>query len=148
MIWILATRGASTKLRSSPFTETAIEGIHSVVYRVGVELIPFSGDDATAGALGTFDRGLHRSSGLLFSYHGSVAEELFAVTESIDLIVRYTANGEKRKRTLSDVIFAGDAAITIPNQNKGTSELIGVPFRVQIPTGNVITDHITDATDV
>lgn len=147
MIWILATRGASTKLRSSPFTETAVQGMHSIVYKVGVEPIPFSGDDATAGALGTFDRGLHRSSGLLFSYHGSVAEELLSMTAGLDLIVRYTANGEKRKRTLSDVIFAGDAAITVPNQNRGTSELIGVPFRIQIPTGNLITDHITDETD-
>lgn len=147
MIWILATRGASTKLRSSPFTETSIQGVHSLVYKVGIEPIPFSGDNVTAGALGTFDRGLHRASGLLFSYHGSIAEELLAITSSIDLIVRYTANGQLRKRTFSDVIFVGDAAVTVPAQNRGTSQLIGVPFRVQIPTGNTITNHITDTTD-
>jgi hypothetical protein len=148
MIWILATRGASTKLQASPFTETSIEGVHSLVYKVGIEPVPFSGDDASAGARGTFDRGLHRASGLLFSYHGSVAEELFAITAGIDLIVRYTANGQLRKRTFTDILFAGDAAITISNQNKGTSELIGVPFRVQIPTGNTIANHITDVVDV
>lgn len=147
MIWILATRGASTKLRLSPFTETAIEGVHSLVYKVGVEPVPFSGEDATAGALGTFDRGLHRVSGVLLSYHGSVAEELFALTSKIDLIVRYTASGQLRKRTFGDVIFVGDAAVTIPGQNSGISQLIGVPFRVQIPTGNTIASHITDTTD-
>lgn len=148
MIWILETRGVSTKLRSSPFTETAIEGVHSLVYKVGIEPVPFTGDDVIAGALGTFDRGLHRASGLVFSYHGSVAEELFAITAGIDLIVRYTANGQLRKRTFADVIFAGDASITVPGQNKGTAQLIGVPFRVQIPAGNTIASHVTDTTDV
>lgn len=147
MIWILATRGASTKLKLSPFTETSIEGVHGLVYKVGVEPVPFSGADAAVGAVGTFDRGLHRASGVLFSYHGSVAEELLAITSKIDLIVRYTANGQLRKRTFSDVIFLGDASVTVPAQNTGTSRLIGVPFRVQIPTGNTIANHIIDATD-
>jgi len=148
MIWILATRGASTKLRLSPFTETTIEGVHSVVYKVGVEPISLAGVDVSAGARGTFGRGLHRASGLVFSYHGSVAEELLAITSSIDLIVRYTANGALRKRTLGDVVFVGDATVTVPPQNRGVSELVGVPFRVQIPEGNTIANHITDTTDV
>ena len=74
MIWILATRGAATKLRLSPFTETPIEGVHSIVYKPGIEAVPLSGIDTSQGQRGTFTRGLHRASGLLFSYDGSVAE--------------------------------------------------------------------------
>ena len=73
MIWILAIRGASTKLRASPFTETVIEGTQSVVYKPGITPVPLSGSDATAGPLGTFGRGLHRVSGFVFSYDGSAA---------------------------------------------------------------------------
>ena len=83
MIWILATRGAATKLRATPFTETAIEGVHSVVYKPGIAPVPFSGADASAGILGTFDRGLHRSSGFVFSYHASVAEALLGLTSAL-----------------------------------------------------------------
>ena len=147
MIWILATRGASTKLRSTPFTETAIEGVHSVVYKPGIEPIPLTGADETNGDVGTFTHGLHRLSGYLFSYHGSVAETLLAIEDKIDLIIRYRANGQKRKRTLSDVLFIGDATVTIPSINVGVSELIGVPFRVQIPDGETLTDHVVDVQD-
>lgn len=147
MIWILATRGASTKLRSSPFTETTIEGVHSVVYKPGVTPIPYPGGDTSEGALGTFGRGLHRVSGFVFSYHGSVAETLLGITNSVDLIIRYRANGQKRKRTLADVVFVGDASVTFPGQNTGESILIGVPFRLQIPEGNTLSNHITDAVD-
>jgi len=31
--------------------------------------------------------------------------------------------------------------------NKGLSELIGVPFRVQIPEGETLSDHIEDTLD-
>jgi hypothetical protein len=147
MLWILATRGASTKLRVSPFTETAIEGVHSLVYKAGVEPVVHSGSDASAGSLGTFKRGLHRASGFLFSYDGSAAEELLGITAGIDLIVRYRANGQRRKRTFLDVVFVGDAAITFPSQNTGVSELIGVPFRVQIPEGQTLGQHILDEVD-
>ncbi len=147
MIWILATRGAATKLRLSPFTETPIEGAHSIVYKPGVEAVPLSGIDTSQGERGTFTRGLHRASGLLFSYDGSVAETLFAVTAGIDLVVLYRANGERRKRTLKDIIFLGDATVTIPALNTGVSTLIGVPFRVQIPEGETLADHIEDAQD-
>ena len=147
MIWILATRGASTKLRASPFTETTIEGVHSVVYKPGIEPVPFSGDDQTQGKLGTFARGVYRISGFLFSYHGSAAETLFGITSGIDLILRYRANGQKRKRTLSDVLFVGDAMVTVPALNTGISELIGVPFRVQLPSGETFADHVTDAVE-
>jgi len=147
MIWILATRGAATKLRSSPFTETAIEGVHGVVYKPGIEPIAFSGEDQAAGALGTFRRGLHRVSGVIFSYDGSVAEELFGVTAAIDLVIRYHANGQKRKRSLLDVVFVGDAAVTFPSLSTGISELIGVPFRVQIPDGQTLAQHIVDEAD-
>ena len=147
MIWILATRGASTKLRLTPFTETTIEGVHSVVYRPGIEPIPYSGTDETSGERGTYKRGVHRVSGLVFSYDGSAAETLFAVASEIDLIVRYRANGQKRKRTLADVLFVGDATVAVPSLNGGLSELIGVPFRVQIPEGDTLASHVTDAVD-
>ncbi len=148
MIWMLATRGASTKLRSSPFTETTIEGVHSVVYKPGIAPVPFSGNETTEGELGTFSRGLHRVSGLVFSYHGSVAETVLAIDDAIDLIIRYRANGQKRKRTLMDVLFVGDATVTVPGLNSGVSELIGVPFRVQIPEGETVAAHVVDAVDV
>ena len=147
MIWILATRGAATKLRSTPFTETAIEGVHSVVYKPGIEPIPFTGADGTAGERGTFGRGLHRITGFVFSYHGSVAETLFALEDEIDLIVYYRANGQKRKRTLKEIIFLGDAMVTVPALNTGVSALIGVPFRVQIPEGEKLVDHVEDVVD-
>ena len=147
MIWILATRGAATKLRASPFTETTIEGVHSVVYKPGIEAVPFSGEDVTQGKLGTFARGVYRISGFVFSYHGSAAETLLGITSGIDLLIRYRANGQKRKRTLSDVLFVGDATVTVPALNAGVSELIGVPFRVQIPSGETLADHVTDAVE-
>ena len=147
MIWILATRGASTKLRASPFTETTIEGVHSVVYKPGIEPVHFSGEDLTQGKLGTFARGVYRISGFIFSYHGSAAETLLGITTEIDLLIRYRANGQKRKRTLSDVLFVGDATVTVPALNTGVSELIGVPFRVQIPSGETLADHVTDAVE-
>jgi len=147
MIWILATRGAATKLRESPYTETAIEGVHSVVFKPGIAPIPYSGDNAAEGELGTYGRGLHRVSGFMFSYDGSAAETLFAIDDDIDLIIRYRANGQARKRTLKDVLFVGDATVMVPAINAGTSELIGVPFRVQIPEGETLADHIEDAVD-
>lgn len=148
MIWILASRGASTKLQNSPFTETAIEGVHSLVYKPGIVPVPYSGNDILVGKLGTFGHGLHRISGVVFSYHGSAAETLLTITDSIDLLIRYRANGQKRVRTLSDVIFVGDAAVTVPSLNDGTAELIGVPFRVQIPSDETLATHVTDAVDV
>lgn len=148
MIWILAARGAATKLRASPFTETSIEGVHSVVYKPGIEPIVFSGADGEEGAEGTFGRGVNRISGFVFSYHGSAAETLFAITAGIDLIIRYRANTQKRKRTISDVLFVGDAVVTVPSLNSGVSELIGVPFRVQVPIGEALADHIVDAVEV
>ena len=146
MIWLLATRGAATKLRATPFTETAIEGVHSVVYRPGIEPIPFSGDEP-AEPLGVYGRGVQRVSGVLFSHHGSVAEALMSITTGVDLIVRYQANGQKRKRTFGDVIFVGDATVTFPSINAGLSPLIGVPFRVQIPLGETLVEHVVDAAD-
>ncbi|MBI1825878.1 MAG: hypothetical protein HY287_05855 [Planctomycetes bacterium] len=145
MIWLLATRGLTTKLRSSPFTETAITGAHSIVYKPGVEAIPGAGD--SSGALGTFTRGGHRVSGIVFSYNGAVAETIFAISNGIDLLIRYRANGQKRLRTLLNVLFVGDATVTVPGLNEGLSELIGVPFRLQIPSGETLADHITDAVE-
>jgi len=148
MIWILATRGAATKLRNSPFTETPIAGVHSVVYRPGVVPIPFTGADVTEGELGTFGRGLHRASGFVFSYDGSAAETLLSIDAPIDLIVRYRADGQKRKRTFLDVVFVGDSDVTFPSLNTGESPLVAVPFRVQIPEGEMLAEHITDGVDV
>jgi len=147
MIWILATRGASTKLRATPFTETGIEGVEGVVYRPGIAPVPYSGADAAAGALGTFARGVPRVSGIVLSSHGSVAETLLDLTAAIDLIVRYRANGQKRKRTFLDIVFVGDAAVTFPALNAGLPESISVPFRVQIPEGDTLADHVVDEVD-
>ncbi|MFQ5591244.1 MAG: hypothetical protein ACE5HE_08790, partial [Phycisphaerae bacterium] len=69
------------------------------------------------------------------------------VTAPIDLIIRYRASGERHKRTLLDVILVGDAAVAVPAINAGVSELIGVPFRVQIPVGSTLADHVQDAAD-
>ena len=87
MIWVLGTRGAVTKRRSSPFTETAVPGVHSVVYKPGIEPVANTGADALSGAAGTFQRGLHRISGVLFSYHGSAAEEWRGNNAAIDLVI-------------------------------------------------------------
>ena len=144
MIWILATRGAATKLRASPFTETAIEGVHSLVYKQGIEPIAHTGEEPESAPLGTYARGVYRIAGVLYSYDGSAADALFAVTAGIDLVIRYRANAQKRKRTLSNVLFIGDATITVPGLNQGVSELIGVPFRVQIPAGTVFSSVVTD----
>ena len=84
---------------------------------------------------------------MLFSYDGNAPETLLSITSEIDLIIHYRANGQKRKRTLGDVVFIGDATITVPSVNEGVSELIGVPFRVQIPDGETIAGHVTDAVD-
>lgn len=144
MIWILATRGASTKLRASPFTETAIEGVHSVVYRQGIEPVANTGEEPGSAPLGTYARGVYRIAGVLYSYHGAVADALFAITSGIDLVIRYRANAQKRKRTLSNILFLGDATVTVPGFNVGVSELIGVPFRAQIPVGTLFSSVVTD----
>jgi hypothetical protein len=147
MIWILGVRGAATKLRNSPFTEVDIEGVHSVVYRPGVVPVPFTGADAGEGLLGTFGRGLHRASGLVFSYDGSAAESLLSLEEPIDLIVRYRGGRQVRKRTFLDVVFVGDSSVTFPAVNIGEPLLVAVPFRVQIPEGETLAEHIVDAAD-
>lgn len=147
MIWILATRGAATKLRSTPFTETAIEGAHSVVYRPGVEPVRCDGGDGTNCPLGEYERGLHRAAGVVYAWHGGVAESLFEMAEEIDLVIRYRGSGEKRKRTLKRVLFLGDALVTFPNLNTGRPALIGVPFRLQIPEGDTLADAIVDEVD-
>jgi len=147
MIWILATRGAATKLRASPFTETTVEGVHSVVYRPGIEPVPMAGSQAASAPMGTYSRGVQRISGFVFSYHGSVAETLFSITAGIDLWIRYRANGQKRLRKLKDVLFVGDATVMFPAINRGISEWIGVPFRVQIPEGDTLANHVEDVVD-
>ena len=70
MIWILATRGASTRLRVSPYTETPIEGVQSVVYKPGVVPVPATGADVGGGDLGTFTRGLRADSPAVFTRGG------------------------------------------------------------------------------
>lgn len=144
MIWILATRGAATKLRASPFTESAIEGVHSVVYTQGVEPVPSSGENSISAPRGTYTRGLLRLSGFIYTHDGAAADTLFGISTGIDLIIRYRANAQKRKRTFYDVLFVGDATVTVPNLNTGVSELIGVPFRVQTPAGGVFSEVTLD----
>jgi len=147
MIWVLATHGASTKLRATPFTETTIAGVHSVVYRPGVEPLPCDGADGSECLRGEFDRGLHRVSGLLYTYHGSAAEELLMLSDDLDLIVRYRASGELRKRTFQRAVFLGDALVAFANRNSGVSMLTGVPFRLQVPEGDTLEDAVSDALD-
>ncbi|GMU38167.1 MAG: hypothetical protein KJ057_14325 [Phycisphaerae bacterium] len=145
MIWLLATRGAATVLRESPFTETVIEGVYAVVYRPGVELVAQDGGDAAAAPLGTYARGLHRVSGFVYAWHGSAAEELLAIEDEIDLVIRYRAgNGESRKRTLQQAMFGGDATVTFPNLSSGLGGLVSVPFRLQIAEGDTLSDRIAD----
>ncbi len=148
MIWVLTSRGASTKLRSSPFTETAIEGAHSIVYKPGVEPIPLTGNDVSNGPLGTFDRGPHRLAGVVFSYDGGVAETLLSIASPIDLIIRYRSSQEKRVRTLQDIVFIGDASVTVPGLNRGLPELIGVPFRMQLAEGLTLASRVVDVQEV
>ncbi len=142
MIWILATRGASW---DDGVNAVTIEGVHSVVYKVGVTPIP--GDGEGNGRIGEFQRGVHRISGFVFSYHGSVAEELLSIDVTVTLEVRYRANGEHRKRTFSKAIFVGDAIVQFVALNTGVSQLIGAPLRVQLPKNKTINDRITDAPD-
>ncbi len=148
MIWMLSTRGASTRLRDTPFTQTTVPGVQSVVYKPGVAAIPATGGGSGSGELGTFVQGLHRVSGFVFSYDGSVSETLFSITAPVDLIVFYQTDAELRRRTFLDVLFAGDATVALPGVNTGVSELIGVPFRVQIPATASLDDHIVDEQDV
>ena len=147
MIWILATRGASTKLRSSPYTETTIEGVHSVVYRPGIAPVFYGAWDGDIGIPGTYARGGHRIAGFLFSYDGLAPHTLFAIENDIDLIIRYRASGQKRIRTFDDVIFLGDATVTMPSINTGVPVLTGVPFHVQIPLDQRMSDYFTDEVD-
>lgn len=144
MIWILATRGAATKLRTSPYTETLIRGVHSVVYRPGIEPVRSDGSDASAGPPGEYMRGAHRVAGLVYVHHGSAAEELLSIAEEIDLILRYRASGSHRVRRLARAVFLGDATVAFPNLNTGRPGLISVPFRLQIPSGYTLADAISD----
>ena len=148
MIWLLATRGMSTKLVYSPHTETSINGAHSLVYSPGVEPIRYAGVEPPQGPLGTFGRGLHRVSGFVFSHDGDAAEKLLGIDDEINLIVYYIAGkNQHRKRTLTYVVFVGDATVTVPPMNAGLGELVGVPFRVNIPSDETLADHIIDEAD-
>lgn len=140
---MLSTLGARTKLRDAPFTETPVPAVQTLVYRVGIEPVPRSGEEGE-GPEGTFARGARRTSGVLFTYHGSAAEELFTIDDPIDLIVSYRSGTERRTRTFADVLFVGDATVAVPSLNTGLPALIGVPFRVQIPLGDTLADHIID----
>jgi len=145
MIWLLAHRGMSTKLIDPPHTEAPIAGAHSLVYLPGVEPVQNDGQEGAAGSEGTFTRGGHRVSGFVFTHSGTAAEDLLGITDPIELIVRYLANRNRhRLRTLSDVVFVGDATVTVPATNDGVGELIGVPFKVNIPVGETLADHIDD----
>ncbi len=148
MIWLLAQRSMSTQLRDAPFTETAIEGANSLVYSAGVAPIRFAGQVEPYGPQGTFGRGLHRASGLVFSFDGDAAEKLLGIDDPIDLIVYYlAARNRHRKRTFFDVVFAGDAMVRVPPMNAGLGDLIGVPFKVNIPYDETLAGHIVDEAD-
>ncbi len=145
MIWVLAHRGMSTRLIGSPFTETPIAGAHSILYRPGVEPVYNDGQEGSAGYEGTYSRGLHRVSGFVFTQDGAGAETLLSITAAIKLLVYYTAaRNHHRLRTLTDVVFVGDATVTVPALNAGLGDLVGVPFKVNIPRGETLADHIDD----
>lgn len=147
MIVIRATQ-VSTKLRADPYTETAVNTAYGVVYGPSIEVLEKDPPDE-----GTFERGLHRISGHVFAVDNGVAETLFAITAAIDLIVRYTNDaGQKRKRTFSDVLFAGEALATeglLREQARPAADamLFGVPFVVQIRSDETIGDHVSDEAD-
>jgi hypothetical protein len=142
MNWILATRGAATVLRVSPFTETAIVGVHSVVYRPGVDLIPLYVGDATP--LGSYARGLHRLAGVVYAYDADVAEALLGITAEVDLRIRYRARSGVRRRTIERIVFGGSSQVSFPAISEGLPPLIGVPFRAQLPSGTTLGDAVTD----
>ena len=145
MIWLLANRRMTTKLINLPQTETTIEGAHSLIYTAGVEPIQFAGLVDPQGPLGTFGRGLHRTSGFVFSHDGDAAEKLLGIDEPIELIVHYlAAQNEHRKRRFTDVVFVGDVRVTVPPLSSGIGELVGVPFKVNIPEGDTLATHIID----
>ncbi|MHC5110221.1 MAG: hypothetical protein ACYTHJ_10125 [Planctomycetota bacterium] len=147
MTWTLGIRGAATRLREAPFTEVPITDVHSLVYKVGVATIPNDGSDESQGEAGTFSRGGYRVSGFLFTFDSRWADVLLTMTEAVDLVLYYLAEGARRKRTIVDVLFCGDAIVTVPDRNAGLPELIGIPFRVQLPTNQILTDHIIDEED-
>lgn len=147
MIWLLSTRGAGIAPTGEPGNETMIEGVHSVVYRPGIDVFAFGIDDRGIGEPGTFARGLQHISGYVYSYDGSAAETLFAQPDGIDLVIHYRADSGRRKRTFVDVIFIGNASVTIPSINEGVSRLIGVPFRVHIPAVDQLWQHVIDEAD-
>lgn len=145
MIWLLAHRKMSTKLVAAPYTETTIDGAHSLVYSPGVEPIRYAGQEPPFGPLGTYGQGLHRASGFVFSFDGEAAEKLLGITDDIELIVYYlAAQNEHRRRRLVDVVFVGDATVRVPPSNTGVGDLIGVPFKVNIPEDETLADHIID----
>ncbi len=145
MNWILATRGAATVLRVSPFTETAITGVHSVVYRPGVDLIPLYVGDATP--LGAYSRGLHRIAGVVYAYDGDAAEALLSIDAEVDLLIRYRARDGVRVRTIERILFGGAAQVAFPAVETEAAPLIGVPFRAQLPTGTTLANAIIDQED-
>lgn len=148
MVWLHSVRKVSTKLVASPFTETFIDGVHSVVYEPGITPIAYTGAQGSEGDEGEFGRGVHRISGMVFSFDGSAAETLMAIEAGIDLLIYYVAGGnEHRIRTLDDVIFIGDAEVIVPGEHTGLGELVGVPFRVQFPAGDKLSDHVSDVAE-
>jgi hypothetical protein len=148
VIWLLAHRKMSTKLADSPYTETTIDGAHSLVYQPGVEPIRYAGQVEPFGPEGTFGRGLHRVSGFVFSFDGDAAEKLLGIDDSINVIVYYTADRNvHRKRTFNDVVFVGDATVRVPPINSGLGDLVGVPFKVNIPVAETLADHVVDQAD-
>lgn len=147
MILLPRVRRISTKLRQSPYTETIVTSAYGIAYEPSIEVLP--GDPA-----GTFIRGQHTIRGWVFSFNSYVAETLFAVTGSIDLVVRYVSPVQQnRKRTFGDIIFAGRTEATegllgdLSSTKTPRTILFGVPFVVQIPSGETIADHVTDEDD-
>jgi len=144
VVHLLATRRASTKLVDPPNTETFIEGVAGVLYRVGVTVIAGTGE-ANGVPKGTFARGLPTVSGFVYSYDSQSAITLLSMVAKLDLILYYTAGAsQRRKRTFKDVIFVGEATVVAPELNAGLGALVGTPFRMQLPEGAVLSAQIVD----
>ena len=143
MIWIPVTTGAAIRQRTSPFDEDDIQGAHSLVYQPGVQPLVLSEN----GLDGTFARGLARVKGYIFVCDANAAETLLSTSEEVDIIVRYVAQGIRRKRTLLRALFVGDATVAIPAAASEPPEPIGVPFRLQIPMWEELSEHIQDSED-
>ena len=133
------------KLRAEPFTVTTIAQGYAVSYQPEVDVIPLVSPNE-----GKYEAGLHRCHGFVWTFDDAEAEALLAVTAAIDLIAYYTdRTGTARKRTFSDILFAGltidtEGLLRETGTERTAAIAFGVPFRVQIADDETVAEHVTD----